>query len=349
MSENQELPTAERLLALSAAMTGQPVLMVADLVADHYISGSPKRVSREAPVVILRYEEESWALGGGANAVANVRALGGEPLVLGVLGGDEAGEILRDRFETLGVSTEGLFTQAGYTTPTKTRLMAGDHHSIKQQVARYDIEGRVEFDAAVSGHFQNTLSVWKDRAAVAVMSDYGYGGVTPALMAAARTALIGNGVILCDSRYQLESFTGLNGATPNQEEVEALTSSRIDTDDLVLVKSGRSLLAGLNADFLLMTRGSLGMVLFEASSMTRIPVHGTQQVADVTGAGDTVIGALALAQAAGASPLEAALLANYAAGVVVRKPGTAVLTTAELRHAIESDPAPLEQARREPY
>ena len=329
-------------------MAGQPVLMVVDLVADRYITGSPKRVSREAPVLILRYEEESWALGGGANAVANVRALGGEPLVLGVLGGDEAGEILRDRFETLGVSTEGLYTQAGYATPTKTRLMAGDRHSVKQQVARYDIEDQVELDPSVSGHFENTLSGWGGRAVVAVMSDYGYGGVTPDLMRAARAALGENAVVLCDSRYQLESFNGLNGATPNQEEVEALTGGRIDSDDRVLVESGRDLLARLSADFLLMTRGSLGMVLFETSSLTRIPVHGTQQVADVTGAGDTVIGTLALAQAAGASPLEASLLANYAAGIVVRKPGTAVPTPAELRHAIESDPVPLEQARREP-
>ena len=140
----------------------------------------------------------------------------------------------------------------------------------------------------------------------------------------------------------------MSGATPNQEEVEALTGSMIDSDDRAMVESGRDLRARLSADFLLMTRGSLGMVLFEASSLTRIPVHGTEQVADVTGAGDTVIGTLALAQAAGASPLEASLLANYAAGVVVRKPGTAVPTPAELRHAIEADPVPLEQSRREP-
>jgi rfaE bifunctional protein kinase chain/domain len=348
MSENQGLPTAERLLALSTAMAGQPVLMVADLVADRYITGSPKRVSREAPVVILRFEEESWALGGGANAVANVRALGGEPLVLGVLGGDEAGEILRDRFETLGVSTEGLYTQSGYATPTKSRLMAGDHHSVSQQVARWDVEDQVAFDDSIRGHFLNTLAGWRGRASVAVMSDYGYGGVTPALMTEARSALGDDSVVLCDSRYQLESFTGLDGATPNQEEVEALTGSSLDGDDRALVAGGRDLLNRLSADFLLMTRGSLGMALFEAASLTRIPVHGTQQVADVTGAGDTVIGTLALARAAGGSALEASLLANYAAGIVVRKPGTAVPTLAELRHAIESDPEPLEQARREP-
>jgi rfaE bifunctional protein kinase chain/domain len=349
MLENQGLPTADRLLELSAAMAGQTVLMAADLVADRYITGSPKRVSREAPVLILRFEEESWALGGGANAVANVRALGGEPLVLGVLGDDQAGQILRERFETLGVSTAGLHTQAGYATPTKTRLMAGDHHSVKQQVARYDIEGQVDFDSAVSEHFNDALSRWSGRATVAVMSDYGYGAVTPGLMSAARQALGEQGTVLCDSRYQLESFAGLNGATPNQEEVEALTSSEIDNDDQVLVESGRDLLGRLSADFLLMTRGSLGMVLFQTASLTRIPVHGTQQVADVTGAGDTVIGTLALARAAGGSPLEASLLANYAAGVVVRKPGTAVPTLAELHRAIESDPVPLEQATREPF
>jgi len=346
MSDSPGLPTVERLLELTESMAGQPVLMVADLVADRYISGSPKRISREAPVLILRYEGESWALGGGANAVANVRALGGEPLPLGILGDDEAGERLRQGLTSIGVTTEGLLTQPGYATPTKTRLMAGDKASVKQQVARYDIESQATLGEAELQSFGDRLERWKGRASMAVLSDYGYGSVAPELMNDVRRALTEPANVVCDSRFRLSSFAGLDGATPNQEEAEALTGATIGDDSQGLLECGRWLLEHLRAHFVLVTRGSLGMALFEPATLTEIPVHGTQQVADVTGAGDTVIGTLALARAAGATPVEAMAIANYAAGVVVRKPGTAVPTMEELRQAIVTDPVPLEQLRR---
>jgi rfaE bifunctional protein kinase chain/domain len=340
-----DIPSAERLLELTETMAGQPVLMIVDLVADRYISGMPKRISREAPVLILRYESESWELGGGANAVANVRALGGEPLPIGIIGNDPASRQLRHDLEAIGVVTEGLVVQEGYSSPTKTRLMAGEHSAIKQQVARLDTEDYAEFGEQELRQYREQLSEWKGRASVAVMSDYGYGSVTPVLIDEIRGALKDPAIVLCDSRYRLASFTGVNGATPNQEEAEALTGRLLDTGEEALIAAGSTLLEQLDSDFLLITRGSLGMALFEESSLTEIPVHGTQQVADVTGAGDTVIGTLSLARAAGASPLEAALLANYAAGIVVRKPGTAVPTMSELRHAVGTDSAPRDQAR----
>lgn len=345
-TDRSGLPTADRLLELTEAMHGQPVLLVADLVADRYISGSPKRISREAPVLILRYEGESWVLGGGANAVANVRALGGEPLPLGILGDDEAGERLRHGFDAIGVTTEGLMTQSGYATPTKTRLMAGDQGSVKQQVARFDIESRAILGDAELNGFRQQLERWKGRASMAVLSDYGYGSVAPELIDDIRRSLTDPANVVCDSRYRLESFTGLDGATPNQEEAETLTGAPIGDDPDRLAACGRWLLDHLRARFVLVTRGSLGMALFEPETLTEIPVHGTQQVADVTGAGDTVIGTLALARAAGATPVEATAMANYAAGVVVRKPGTAVPSMDELRQAIITDPLPLEQASR---
>jgi rfaE bifunctional protein kinase chain/domain len=285
-------------------------------------------------------------LGGGANAIANVRALGGEPLPLGVLGTDESGRRIRGELERLGVTTEGIIEQEDYLTPTKTRIMGGDAHSVRQQVARYDVESEARIGEAERELFRACLERWSGRAGVAVMSDYGYGAVLPELMADIRTALSEPRCVLCDSRYRLTDFAGMTGATPNQEEVEGLTGGRA-SDDAQRVDSGRELRRRLEADFLLMTRGSQGMLLFESDRLTRIPVHGTDQVADVTGAGDTVIGALALARAAGASPVEAALLANYAAGVVVHKPGTATASTEELRRAIRTDAGPLERSRSE--
>ena len=344
MPETTGVPTAERLLELADGMAGQAVVMAVDLVVDHYVSGTPKRISREAPILILRYEGESWILGGGANAIANVHALGGEPLPLGVLGADDSGRRLRSALEDLGVTTEGLVTQEGYRTPTKTRILGGDPNAVRQQVARYDIESVASIGESEVGHFKSCLESWSERASVAVMSDYGYGGVAPELMDVVRGSLAEPSCVLCDSRYRLADFSGMDGATPNQEEVEALAGSA-QLGKKALVAEAQILRGQLGARFLLVTRGSHGMALVEERTVTHIPVHGTGQVADVTGAGDTVIGAFALARAAGGSPVEAALLANYAAGVVVHKPGTAVPRPAEVRRAIETDPTPLQAAR----
>lgn len=347
MPDSPALPTGERLLALADSLAGRPVLMLVDLVADHYIYCTPKRISREAPILILRYEGESRVLGGGGNAIANVRALGGEPLPLGILGDDDSGERLRGRLDELGVDTRGLVTQPGYRTPTKTRILGGERSSVRQQVARYDIESQASVGEAEREHFRRCIEEWEGRASVAVLSDYGYGAVLPELADELRTALGESGSVLCDSRYRLEDFAGMDGATPNQEEVEALLGRPLAGAD-ALTPGGQRLRERLDAGFLLVTRGSQGMALFEADRVTHIPVHGTGQVADVTGAGDTVIGTFALARAAGASPLEAAFIANYAAGIVVHKPGTAVPTPEELRRAIETDPVPLDQARSGP-
>jgi D-glycero-beta-D-manno-heptose-7-phosphate kinase len=219
------------------------------------------------------------------------------------------------------------------------RILGGGKHSIKQQIVRYDIEENLDLTDRERDGFAAALAVWaaEGRINAAILSDYGYGTVEPGLLARVRAALP-EATVVCDSRYRLGDFKGLDGATPNEEEAEALLGGAINDDHDRLEEAGRRLLDRLGARFLLITRGSRGMSLFEDGLSTHLPVHGTDQVADVTGAGDTVIGTFALALAAGASPLEAALLANYAGGVVVMKMGTATLTPDELRHAVASDP-----------
>lgn len=336
-------PTAGRLLGLIEAMAGQPVVMLVDLVADLFITGTPKRISREAPVLILSYQGERLIPGGGANAVANVAALGGRPLPLGVVGDDASGRGLLDALHERGVTTQGIQVRSGYRTPTKVRILGGGRHSIKQQIVRYDIEETLALTQDERERFAEVLGAEKAR--VAILSDYGYGTVEPGLLPRIREALGPDATLVCDSRFRLGDFRGLDGATPNEEEAEALLGSTLDEDP----EGGRALLDRLGARFLLITRGSQGMSLFEHDvdqiRAAHLPVHGTDQVADVTGAGDTVIGTFALALAAGATPLEAALLADYAGGVVVMKMGTATLTREELRHAVESDPGPLEELR----
>ena len=334
MSASVTPPTPSRLLELVDQMAGQPVVMLVDLVADRFIRGAPKRISREAPVLILHYEGETLTPGGGANAVANVAALGGRPIPLGVVGDDASGDALVELFEERGITTGGILRRTGFHTPTKTRILAGGRHAAKQQIVRYDVEDELVLDAderrALLGH----LEAHAAEARAAVLSDYGYGVVDPELLPAARR-ILGERPILGDSRYRLGDFRGLDGATPNAEEAEKLLGRPLDDD---LATAGEELREHLEARFLLITLGSDGMLLVVDDGAARLPVHGTDQVADVTGAGDTVIGTFALALAAGADPLEAAVLANYAGGVVVMKMGTATLDRAELRAAIEHDP-----------
>jgi rfaE bifunctional protein kinase chain/domain len=341
MSDMPPLPTIERLLELTAAMANQPILMLVDLVADRFVSGSPKRISREAPVLILSYQSEELKPGGGANAVANVAALGGRPLPLGVVGDDDSGRQLLEGFQAAGIPTEGILVRPGYRTPTKTRILGGARHSIKQQIVRFDIEEERDLGADEARALVQQLTGWGALARVAVLSDYGYGAVPPSLVGPVRQALGADSTILCDSRYRLPEFAGLDGATPNEEEAESLLGMSISEAGDQLLSVGSRLLDLLQMRFLLITRGSFGMSLFDRLGCWQVPVHGTDQVADVTGAGDTVIGTVALAIAAGATPLEATLLANYAGGVVVMKRGTATLSRSELEAALTSNSRPL--------
>ncbi|MCH9649098.1 MAG: hypothetical protein K0U98_12740 [Deltaproteobacteria bacterium] len=338
--------TPERLLELIEGMSGQPILMLVDLVADRFITGTPKRISREAPVLILSFQHETLTPGGGANAVANIRALGGNPLPLGIVGNDPSGTALLAKLEQSEISTAGILVRPGFRTPTKTRILGGGRHSIKQQIVRYDIEEQIELTAAERASISAHLDSLGGKARIAVLSDYGYGAVEPTFLPSIRRAVSTDsqqpGTVLCDSRYRLADFSGLDGATPNEEEAETLLGRSIGDDQRSVLAGGQRLLELLQGESVLITRGSRGMALFNSDGAWQLPVHGTDQVADVTGAGDTVIGTYALALAAGASTLEATCLANYAGGTVVMKMGTATLCQDELRQAVLANPSLLE-------
>jgi rfaE bifunctional protein kinase chain/domain len=328
-----------RLEALLARFSGRRVLVLADLVADEFLYGRIDRVSREAPVLILRYDGTDVRLGGGANAVHNLRSLGAMPIPVGVLGRDPAGRRLRQLLREAGISDRRVVTDSSYTTPVKTRIMAGGAHSTKQQVVRIDRSTRLLDGSAARASALRSLGELKGGLDAVLVSDYGFGFLTPDLVesAVARARALGVPVTV-DSRYELLRFRGMTAATPNELEVEAALGITIGHDRRRLEAAGRTLLRRLGARAVLVTRGSDGMALFEPRRPPlHIPVHGTDQVADVTGAGDTVIAAFTLALAAGASPAEAGLLANYAGGLVVMKRGTATVTQDELREAVAAD------------
>lgn len=335
-------PEADRLLELIQGMKGQKVLLIADLVADVFITGTPKRISREAPVLILALEEEKLVPGGGANAVANVAALGGQPLAIGVVGNDLRGRGLLEALDERGIDTSGVLVREDYRTPTKTRILGGARHSIKQQIVRYDVEDQVELHETELETMFETIGSATSDLRVVVISDYGYGATSSFPLQRLRAVLPKNCSVLCDSRHRLPELSGLDGATPNEEEAEAILGEALGSEPAEVAAAVQRLRKRLNLGFILVTRGSTGMVLATAEGTALLPTHGSDQVADVTGAGDTVIGTFALALAAGGSPLEAALLANYAGGEVVLKMGTATLDASELEHAVRIDPHPID-------
>ncbi len=263
-------------------------------------------------------------------------ALGGTPLLVGVVGEDRSGEALLGALAARGIGTEGVVVHPGWTTPTKTRILAGFPTGSRQQVVRIDQEPAGEVPEAVRVELALRISRLRGLAGVAILSDYGYGAAHPALLPELRAALKGtsSGHVVVDSRFRLLEFKGAWAATPNLEEAEAALGGAVATDSAALSRGGRELRTRLGLNFLLITRGSRGMSLFLEDAEVHLPVFGSDQVADVTGAGDTVIGTLTLALAAGASPFEAAVLANLAGGVVVMKLGTATLERAELERAV---------------
>jgi rfaE bifunctional protein kinase chain/domain len=329
--------TRARLTALVSGFADRRILVVGDFVLDRFVYGHPKRVSREAPVVILRFSREENLPGGAGNAAANVRSLGGDPVVVGAVGADEPGRALRAILEARGIAAEGLREVAGYATPTKTRIVGGAPHANKQQIVRYDREERLADGAAADAIARAAADAAKG-AAGAVLSDYGYGAVSPAIVAPLRAALPPGAPILLDSRHDLGSYRGVDAVTPNEEELEECAGAPLSDSEDALDRAAAGLAAKTRARTVLVTRGSRGIALFASGEApVRIPVHGTDQVADTTGAGDTVLATFALALASGASPREAALLANFAGGVVVTKMGTAVVTGDELRAAVAAD------------
>jgi rfaE bifunctional protein kinase chain/domain len=309
------------------------VALYGDLVLDRFILGTPKRISREAPVIILRYEDQRDVAGGGANALANIAALGARVSVVAAVGDDEPGIALRAALDRLGIGSEGIITIPGYRTPTKVRILGGGPSSLKHQVARYDIEDHLDPDGAWREEISRNLAREFERVDAVAVSDYGYGCVIPATFQRITGQKATNWICL-DSRHRIGEFEGVAAATPNLEELEAFCGRRLLGDGEVAA-GAEDLRKKLGGRFVLATRGNQGMTLVEAGREARhIPVFGTDQVADVTGAGDTVLAVLAVALASGAEPFTAATLANIAAGLVVMKLGTATVSAAELRAAV---------------
>lgn len=337
-----EAERKERLLSIIDGFSSRKVVVIGDIIADEFISGEVARVSREAPVLILKYDATTMVAGGAGNAANNIAALGGRARLVGLVGSDAEGRrVLASMLR--GVDRSAVVRARAYRTPVKTRILAGGIHSAKQQIVRIDREAGWPLGEGASRALASKIEPSLDSCDAVVLSDYGSGLVTPALADVVRRQLARRSrrrpvPVLVDSRYRLLEYRGFTTCTPNEAEVEQVLGVRIDDDPEALERAGRLLLSRTRMGSVLITRGSRGMALFEPKQPTvHVPIFGSDEVADVTGAGDTVIASFSLALAAGASFYEAARIANYAGGIVVMKRGTATISPKELSDAVISE------------
>src|SRR5262245_30832300 len=313
----------ERLRRVSGSFLARTIMVVGDVICDEYLIGKPARISREAPVIILKFTDRDVRLGGAANAANNVHTLGARVVPIGVVGRDRAGDEILSLFHATGIPTDGIITETGRPTPVKTRIMAGGYQATRQQVVRLDREPASDLATITEDALLARLAAVAPRLDGILVSDYGYGTLTPRVLERVLGIARQRGAIItADSRYDLPRFPGVTAATPNEAELGDLTGHAVD-DERAVEKAGRLLLERLDTQILLVTRGSQGIALLERDGgSTFIPIFGTDEIADVTGAGDTVIGTFTLALASGATAADAAALANVAGGIVVMWGGT---------------------------
>lgn len=322
-----------RLVNIVENFSGKRVVVIGDIIADQFIYGEISRVSREAPVFILRHEQTETSPGGAGNCAANLAALGANVTLISVIGKDEPGQILSRKLRDAGVDCSGLLESAERRTTTKVRVLAGQIHSTRQQVIRIDYDN----DSGLSVELQEGLGVKINKAVegagAVIISDYNYGVANSGIARLVRDKVAPKIPVLVDSRFRLSDFSDFTSATPNEDEVEQLLGIK-HSNQADLEAAAEQLRQRLGYQALLVTRGGEGMTLIEANAE---PLHidavGSRQPVDVTGAGDTVIATYALALASGASFADAARLANFAGGLVVMKRGTAIVTNSELMSA----------------
>ena len=311
------------------------ILIIGDMVADVYLKGNISRVSREAPVLVLEHAGEKVVPGGAANVVHNVATLGGQAFAVGLIGNDKAGTGLRDILNDKNVETTGLIVEENRPTITKTRIIAGGSATVSQQIVRIDQEMKSPILSQTEESFINILKQVIDKIDAVVLSDYGSGMLSDKI----RSFIIEscqekNIKTIVDSRYDILKFEGVSFVKQNEAEAAKAVGFELTSEDAV-VTAGKILLEKLQAEGIIISRGEQGMSLIQDNGeIHHIPVVDKSEVFDVSGAGDTAVAAFILAIASGAKPVEATKIANFAAGIAVRKLGTATVSYEELKEVL---------------
>ena len=311
------------------------ILIIGDMVADVYLKGNIARVSREAPVLVLEHAGEKIVPGGAANVVHNIATLGGNAIAFGLIGDDKAGSGLKDILDSKNVDTIGLIVEDNRPTITKTRIIAGGSATVSQQIVRIDQEIKTPILAETEEYFIKLFKKIIEKVDAVVLSDYGSGMLSAKLRK--------NIIALCkerniktvvDSRYDILNFSGVSFVKQNEAEAAKAVGFELNTEEAV-VKAGNILLEKLQAEGIIISRGEHGMSLIESNgAINHIPVVDKSEVFDVSGAGDTAVAAFILALTSGLQSVEATRIANFAAGIAVRKLGTATVTNEELEEVL---------------
>jgi rfaE bifunctional protein kinase chain/domain len=321
---------ADALADLLDRFAQTPVLVVGDLTLDEFITGQTERISREAPVLILRHETTRQVPGGGANALYNLAQLGAQVYAVGIIGDDSQGQVLCQQFRAVGVDVSGVVVDGDRPTVTKTRISGHARQSVTQQIVRLDRKSDRPLGAAVVEHLVAAITRQRSQVRAVVCSDYHEGVMTPAVIQAA----LDHHLVVVDAQKELGRYAGATIFTPNVPEAELAVGYGISERGLDSL--GRDLLALTQAQQLLITRGEEGMSLCApGGDHADIPAFNRTEVFDVTGAGDTVVAALTLGLANGGSFWQAAVLGNLAASIVVRQFGTSTTTIPELRQSLQ--------------
>jgi rfaE bifunctional protein kinase chain/domain len=330
---NHSLQTT--LLQIIKELGKRKIMVIGDMVADVYLEGKISRISREAPVLILEHQTEKVVPGGAANAVHNVATLSGSVYAVGVVGDDVAGQDLIRILDNKSVNTSGFIVDKSRPTITKTRIMAGGQATVRQQVVRIDKENKQPLDQDIQQALHDYIVSHINEMDGVVISDYGSNTITPDMITLVISTCQDRGIpCIVDSRYNIMAYHGVTVVKQNESEAAAVVGYDIN-DRETLLRAGNTILTGLDAQAVLITLGADGMGLFQKTGeFIHIPVTNISEVYDVTGAGDTVVSTMILALAAGASYGDAARLSNFAAGIVVKKLGTATTTPRELSQAI---------------
>jgi rfaE bifunctional protein kinase chain/domain len=327
------------LLKIVDNFTNKKIAVWGDYILDEYINALSHRVSREAPVLILKYQNKNYSLGGAGNSVKNIKSLGGIPIPIGVIGKDEKGERILDLLKEAEIETKYIIKLDGFITPTKTRILAGGEHTRKQQVLRIDYEDKVGDDQKTKSLLLSSILEVVEEVDALLISDYNYYTVKEDIYQYVLPKVKKlKKVITLDSRFRLLKFKEVTIATPNEPEVNHALGIEINDNMELLEKAGREILEKISSNALLITQGYKGMTLFEKKKRSfTIPIYGSDEIVDVTGAGDTVISTLTLALVSGATFKEAALLSNYAASNVVMKKGPATVNQIELKNILTKE------------
>lgn len=324
-----------RLLALVDKLAAVRLLVVGDIVADEYVVGRPARLSREAPIPILELVRRYYLPGGAGNAARNAAALGAAVWMAGVVGRDAAGDAICRQFKESRINVDGIIADHARHTSTKTRIIGGDPQTTPQQVARVDDVDRSDLADGTNGRLAETACQILADADALLVSDYDLAAINAEMIGAILPEAQQRGcLVVVDAHDEFTRFRGVHAATPNQPEAEAELGRRLP-DEATLRAGAEEFVARMDAEAALITRGGLGMALHERGKATHfLPVATYSEVRDTSGAGDTAAVVYTLAVAAGATLLDAAHLANLAAGVAVCKLGVATVSPDELRRAI---------------